>query len=78
MFDQVAAVIAETLHVSRDSITRDMLLVEDLGADSFDMYRLWLALADAFDADLRPDPEERFRTVGDLCDRLKKYLSDTF
>jgi len=78
MFEQVTAVIADTLHVSRDTITRETLLVEDLGADSFDMYRLWLALEDAFDAELHPETEDgKLRTVGDLCDRLKKTLSDT-
>lgn len=77
MFDQVAEVISDTLHISKDRITKDMLLVEDLGVDSLEMYRLWLALEDAFDAEIRPDSDDwKAKTVGDLCDRLKKNLSD--
>jgi acyl carrier protein len=76
MFEQVTAVIAETLHVSRESITRETCFVEDLGADSLDMYRLWLALEDAYDAELRPAEDMKIRTVGELCDRLRKSLSE--
>ena len=66
----------ETLHVSRESITRETCFVEDLGADSLDMYRLWLALEDAYDAELRPAEDMKIRTVGELCDRLRKSLSE--
>ena len=44
MFDQVAGVIADVMHVSRDMITKDTMLVEDLGVDSLEMYRILLAL----------------------------------
>ena len=78
MFDPGASVIADTLHCNRETITKETLFVEDLGADSLDMYRLWLALEDAYDAELRPAAEDvKLRTVGDLCERLRKILSDS-
>ncbi|MBQ6660118.1 MAG: acyl carrier protein [Lachnospiraceae bacterium] len=78
MFEQVAGVIADIMHVSRDTITRDTLLAEDLGVDSFEMFRIILALQDAFDAEIRPTEEDRkVRTVGEFCDRLKKKLSES-
>jgi acyl carrier protein len=76
MFDQVVGVIAEVTHVSRDSITKDTLLIEDLGVDSLVMYRILLALEDVFDAQLQPTTSDwKVRTVGELCDRVKKTLA---
>ncbi|MBO4653826.1 MAG: acyl carrier protein [Lachnospiraceae bacterium] len=77
MFDQVAGVIADVMHVSRDTITKETMLVEDLGVDSLEMYRILLALEDVFDAQLEPATEDwkKVRTVGELCDRLKKALA---
>ncbi|MBR6020729.1 MAG: acyl carrier protein [Lachnospiraceae bacterium] len=77
MFDQVAAVIADVMHVSRDTITKDTLMVEDLGVDSLEMYRILLALEDVFDAELRPATTDwKVRTVGDFCNRVKKAMSE--
>ena len=76
MFDQVAGVIADVMHVSRDMITKDTMLVEDLGVDSLEMYRILLALEDVFDAQLEPSTADwKVRTVGELCDRLRKALA---
>ena len=76
MFEQVAGVIADVMHVSRDMITKDTMLVEDLGVDSLEMYRILLALEDVFDAQLEPATADwKVRTVGELCDRLRKALA---
>ena len=76
MFDQVAGAIADVMHVSRDMITKDTMLVEDLGVDSLEMYRILLALEDVFDAQLEPATADwKVRTVGELCDRLRKTLA---
>ena len=76
MFDQIVNVIADVMHVSRDTITKDTLLIEDLGVDSLEMYRILLALEDALDAQLQPSTGDwKIRTVGDLCDRVKKALA---
>ncbi len=79
MWDRLVTVIAETMKVSADTITRDTLLTDDLGVDSLSMYRILLALEEAFDADIRIDAAEvRMRTVGDLFDHVKKDLSEFF
>ena len=76
MFDQIVGVIADVMHVSRDTITKDTLLIEDLGVDSLDMYRIVLTLEDVLDAQLQPETADRkVRTVGDLCDRVKRALA---
>ena len=76
MFDQIVGVIADVMHVNRDTITKDTLLIEDLGVDSLDMYRIMLTLEDVLDAQLQPETADRkIRTVGDLCDRVKRALA---
>ena len=76
MFDQIVGVIADVMHVSRDTITKDTLLIEDLGVDSLEMYRILLSLEDVLDAQLQPATADwKIRTVGDLCDKVKKALA---
>ena len=78
MLDQVISVVADVMHVSRDSVTKDTLLIDDLGVDSLELYRILLALEDVFDAQLEPATADwKVKTVGELCDRVRKMLAET-
>ena len=78
MLEQVITVVADVMHISRDTITKDTLLIDDLGVDSLELYRILLALEDVFDAHLEPATADwKVRTVGELCDRVRKALAET-
>lgn len=71
MFEKVQNIIAEQLGVSKDSVTMEASIVEDLGADSLDMVELIMAFADEFDIDIPDDAAEGISTVGDVVEYLK-------
>lgn len=71
MFEKVQSIIAEQLGVSRESVTLDSSMVEDLGADSLDMVELIMAFSDEFNIDIPDDAAEGIITVGDVVEYLK-------
>ncbi len=64
--------IAESLGVYRDRMTEDVLLKEDLGADSLDIVELWMKLEDEYDIEIGDADGDRVKTVGDV----RKLLID--
>lgn len=64
IYDRVVGVVAETLKKDRDSITPESRFVEDLGADSLDMFSLVTQLEDEFSATIAEEDAEKLATVG--------------
>jgi acyl carrier protein len=70
----VKQLVAE--HLNRDEvITDNMLLDEDLGADSLDVVEIVMAMEDKFGIDI-PDAElENIKSVGDIINHLSSKLN---
>ena len=62
--EKIKAIIAEVLNIDADSITEDTTFVDDLGADSLDIFQIIMGIEDAFDIQI--ETEEGLNTVGDL------------
>jgi len=71
MFEKVQEIIAEQLGVSKNEITPDASMIDDLGADSLDMVELVMAFSDEFDIDIPDDAAEGIVTVSDVVEYLK-------
>ena len=70
----VESILIELLGVTRDQLTPDADLVQDLGADSLTLIEISLALEERFSLSI-PDQElERIHTVGDVLELLTKML----
>jgi acyl carrier protein len=65
---EVIAIVAATLRVERNMITRDASLVHDLGADSLDWVSLMLALEDRFSLDIPDEDAAELLTVKQVTD----------
>ena len=63
-YERIARVVAETLKVDRERITPESRFVEDLGADSVDMFTLVTQLEDEFSATIAEEDAEKLPTVG--------------
>ena len=68
---EVTAQIAAVLGERPERITPDMLLSQDLGADSLDSVTLVLAIEDRFGIDMPDEDVEHLRTVQQLIDYVK-------
>jgi acyl carrier protein len=64
IYERVVKVVAETLKKDRGEITPESRFVEDLGADSIDMFTLVTQLEDEFSATIAEEDAEKLATVG--------------
>ena len=74
-FEKLQGIIAEVLNVEADSITTETTFVEDLGADSLDIFQIVMGIEEAFDIEIPTDAAEKIVTVGDAVEQIKNALN---
>lgn len=77
--DVIKEVIAEVLNVDTEEISLDTTFVDDLGADSLDLFQIVLGIEERFDLDEEEmDNEilEKIVTVGDAVELVKKAVNN--
>ena len=72
-FEKLKNIIAEVLNVDADEITMDTTFVDDLGADSLDLYEMVMALEDEYGIEIDTDELTDLSTVGDFMEYLKQH-----
>ena len=55
-FEKLQAIIADVLNVPKDDITPETTFVDDLGADSLDIFQIIMGIEEEFDIEI--DNEE--------------------
>jgi len=66
-FEKLQAIIADVLNVPKDDITPETTFVDDLGADSLDIFQIIMGMEDTFDVILEEEAVYQVKTVQDLC-----------
>jgi len=74
-FEKIQAIIAEVLNTDAESITADTKFVDDLGADSLDVYQIIMGMQEEFDIEIPTEEAEKIVTVGDAVEQIKKALN---
>ena len=70
-FEKLQKIIAEVLNLSEEEIRPDSTFVDDLGADSLDLFELVMALEDEYSVEIPAEDLENLATVGDVMNYLK-------
>ena len=70
-FEKMQDIIAEVLNVDIDEITMDTTFVDDLGADSLDVFQIIMGLEEEFDIEIPTEIAEKMVTVGDAVEAIK-------
>ena len=74
-FEKLKEIIAEVLNVDVDEITKDTTFVDDLGADSLDVYQIIMGIESEFGIEIENDAAENITTVGDAVEQIKKAIN---
>ena len=70
--EKIKAIIAEVLNIDADSITADTTFVDDLGADSLDIFQIIImGIEEEYDIELENEAVEQIQTVGDAIEALR-------
>ena len=75
-FEKLKEIIAEVLNVDVNEITKDTTFVDDLGADSLDIFQIIMGLEEEFDIEIANEDAEKIVTVGDAVDQIKNALNN--
>lgn len=74
-FEKLQKIISEVLNVDEDEITMDTTFVDDLGADSLDIFQIIMGIEEEFDIEIANEDAENIVTVGDAVEQIKKALN---
>ena len=74
-FEKLQKIIAEVLNIEPDEITMETTFVDDLGADSLDVFQIIMGIQDGFDIDIDSEDAEKIVSVGDALERIKNALN---
>ena len=64
-FEKLQGIIAEVLNVDAEDITMATTFVDDLGADSLDIFQIIMGIEEEFDIEIPQEAAENIVTVGD-------------
>jgi acyl carrier protein len=74
-FEKLKKIIAEVLNVDEEEITMETTFVDDLGADSLDVFQIIMGLEEEFDIEIPNEEAEKIVTVGDAVEQIKSALN---
>lgn len=69
--EKLQKIIAEVLNVDAQEVTMDTTFVEDLGADSLDVFQIIMGIEDEFDIQIPDDAAESIVTVNDAVVQIQ-------
>ncbi len=69
--EKLREMIAGVLNVDPKEITSETTFLEDLGADSLDVYQIIMGIEEAFHIEIPAEKAERITTVGEAVELIK-------
>ncbi len=73
-FEKLVQIIAEVLNVDPDEITMDTTFLDDLGADSLDIYQIIMGIEEEFDIEIDAEEAENVSTVEEAVELIKNAI----
>lgn len=74
-FEKLKTVIAEVLNVDPEEITLETTFVDDLGADSLDVFQIIMGIEEVFDIEIPADKAEKITTVEEAVELIKGAMN---
>ena len=75
-FEKLKEIIADVLNVNADEITMDSPFVDDLGADSLDIFQIIMGIEETYDIEIDNEEAEKIVTVGDAVEQIKNATNN--
>ena len=71
VFEKLKNIIAEVLNVDPDEIEMETTFIDDLGADSLDVFQIIMGIEEEFDIEIPQEKAEKIVSVGDAAEAIK-------
>ena len=74
--EKLKHIIAEVLSVDPSEVTEDTSFVDDLCADSLDVYQIVMGIEEIFDIEVDAEAAAQISTVGEAVELIKNTRSE--
>ena len=75
-FEKLKAIIVEVLNVDENEVSLESTFIDDLGADSLDVFQIIMGIEEEFDIEIPNEEAEKIVTVGDAVEAIKKAVNN--
>ena len=75
-FEKIRDIVAGVLGVDKDTITLESKFIDDLGADSLDLFQIILEIENEFEIMIDDSQVENIVTVGDAVREIQKATNE--
>ena len=75
-FEKLKKIIVDVLNVDENEITMDTTFIDDLGADSLDVFQIIMGLEEEFDIEIPNEQAEKIVTLGDAVEQIKAAMNE--
>lgn len=69
--EKLKKIIAEVLNVDENEISMETKFIDDLGADSLDVFAIIMGIEEEFDIEIGAEDAEDIVTVSDAIEKIK-------
>ena len=74
-FEKLKKIIAEVLNVDAEEIALETTFVDDLGADSLDVFQIIMGIEEEFDIEIPAEDAEKITTVEEAVNLIKNAVN---
>ena len=74
-FEKLQDIIAEVLNIEASEITMESTFVDDLGADSLDIFQIIMGIEEEFDIEVPAEIAENIKTVEEAVELIKNAVN---
>lgn len=74
-FEKLKQIIADVLNVDPEEITMDTTFIDDLGADSLDIFQIVMGIEEEFDIEIPAEDAEKIRTVEEAVNLIRNVCN---
>ena len=73
--EKLKKVIADVLNVDQDEINLESTFVDDLGADSLDVFQIIMGIEEEFDIEIPAEKAEKITTVEEAVELINSAIN---
>ncbi len=74
-FEKIQKIIANVMNVEPGEITMETTFVDDLGADSLDVFQIIMGIEEEFSIEVPTEKAEEIKTVGQAVEMIRQANS---
>lgn len=75
-FEKIQEIIADVLNIDVYEIKSDSKFVDDLGADSLDIFQIVMGIEETFDIEINNSSTDKILTVEDAINQIKQAINN--